>query len=39
VDADGRIVGIEILSASKILAPGEWQSARRLNAKSVDAAE
>ena len=27
VDAHGRIVGIEILSASKILAPGDWQTA------------
>ena len=25
VDADGRIVGIEILSASKALAPGDWK--------------
>jgi uncharacterized protein YuzE len=39
VDADGRIVGIEILSASKVLAPGDWQNARRPNTKSVDAAE
>jgi len=28
-DADGQIVGIEIRSASKILAPGDWQKARR----------
>jgi uncharacterized protein YuzE len=28
-DADGLIVGIEIRSASKVLAPGEWQKARR----------
>ena len=27
VDADGRIVGIEILSASKILAAGDWKKA------------
>jgi uncharacterized protein YuzE len=39
VDNEGRIVGIEILSASKVLAPGEWQSARRPGAKSADAAE
>jgi uncharacterized protein YuzE len=39
VDADGRIVGIEILSASKVLAPGDWQNARRPDTKSVDAAE
>ena len=29
LDADGHIVGIEILSASKMLAPGDWQKARR----------
>jgi uncharacterized protein YuzE len=28
-DADGHIVGIEIRSASKVLAPGDWQKARR----------
>jgi uncharacterized protein YuzE len=27
VDADGHIVGIEILSASKILAAGDWKKA------------
>jgi uncharacterized protein YuzE len=27
VDAEGRILGIEILSASKILAPGDWKKA------------
>jgi uncharacterized protein YuzE len=27
VDADGHIVGIEILSASKVLAPGDWKKA------------
>jgi uncharacterized protein YuzE len=25
VDADGRIVGIEILPASKVLAAGDWK--------------
>lgn len=39
VDNEGRIVGIEILSASKVLAPGDWQNARRPNAKSASAAE
>jgi uncharacterized protein YuzE len=39
VDVDGRICGIEILSASKVLAPGDWQQARRPGAKSADAAE
>jgi uncharacterized protein YuzE len=29
VDAKGHIVGIEIRSASKVLAPGDWQKARR----------
>ncbi len=29
VDAGGHIVGIEILSASKVLAPGDWEKARR----------
>jgi uncharacterized protein YuzE len=28
VDADGRVIGIEILSASRVLAPGDWQKAR-----------
>ena len=27
VDAEGHIVGIEILSASKALAPGDWKKA------------
>ncbi|MGA2895150.1 MAG: DUF2283 domain-containing protein [Xanthobacteraceae bacterium] len=39
MDAAGRIVGIEILSASKVLAPGDWRNARRPNATNVDAAE
>jgi uncharacterized protein YuzE len=39
VDVEGRICGIEILSASKVLAPGDWQQARRPGAKSADAAE
>ena len=29
VDAEGHIVGIEILSASKVLAPGDWKKVRR----------
>lgn len=28
VDADGRVRGIEILYASQVLAPGDWQKAR-----------
>ena len=39
MDSEGRIVGIEILSASKVLAPGDWKRARRPNAESADAAE
>jgi uncharacterized protein YuzE len=39
VDAEGRIVGIEILSASKVLAPGDWQDARRPSATRIDAAQ
>lgn len=29
LDATGHIVGIEIRSASKVLAPGNWEKARR----------
>ena len=29
IDAKGHIVGIEIQSASKVLAPGDWKKARR----------
>ena len=39
VDAEGRVLGIEILSASKVLAPGTWQHARRPSETSVGAAE
>jgi uncharacterized protein YuzE len=39
VDAEGRILGIEILSASKILAPGDWQKARVPGAVHSSAAE
>ena len=38
-DAEGRIIGIEILSASKALAPGAWRNARRPGETSADAAE
>ena len=38
VDSEGRVIGIEILHASKVLAPGAWQQARRPGAPSVDAA-
>jgi uncharacterized protein YuzE len=39
VDADGRVIGIEILSASKVLAPGEWQKAPLPGQSSTHAAE
>ena len=39
VDAEGRIIGIEILSASKVLAPGAWQKARRPGSSGAEAAE
>lgn len=39
VDAEGRVIGIEILSASKTLAPGDWQKARRPGTGRADAAE
>jgi uncharacterized protein YuzE len=39
VDAEGRVIGIEILSATKVLAPGDWQRARRPGTTSVGAAE
>jgi len=39
VDADGRIIGIEILSASKFLAPGDWKNAKLPGQARVNAAE
>ncbi len=39
VDTEGRVLGIEILSASKVLASGDWRQARRPGSTSVDAAE
>jgi uncharacterized protein YuzE len=27
IDAEGRILGIEVLSASKVFAPGDWKKA------------
>jgi uncharacterized protein YuzE len=38
LDAEGHVVGIEILSASKLLAPGDWQSAPRPSRTSAHAA-
>jgi uncharacterized protein YuzE len=39
VDAEGRVVGIEILSASKVLVPGDWKKARPPGDGRVSAAE
>ena len=39
VDAEGHIVGIEIPSASKVLAPGDWKKARSPGEARVSAAE
>lgn len=39
VDVEGRVIGVEILSASKVLAPGDWQNARRPGSTKVNAAE
>jgi uncharacterized protein YuzE len=39
VDKEGHILGIEILAASKVLAPGEWQNARMPGTAKTDAAE
>ena len=39
VDAEGHIVGIEILSASKVLAPGDWKKAGPPGEARVSAAE
>ena len=38
VDADGRVIGIEVLSASEVLAPGDWQTARLPCQRDIDAA-
>ena len=39
VDVDGRICGIEILAASRVLAPGDWRQGGGLAQKSAHAAE
>lgn len=39
VDAEGRVLGIEILCATRILAPGDWQQARLPGPRQADAAE
>jgi uncharacterized protein YuzE len=38
-DAKGRILGIEVLTASKVLAPGDWRKARPPGTPASDAAE
>jgi uncharacterized protein YuzE len=38
VDAEGRIIGIEILSASTALAPGDWKKPGSPEKQRVDAA-
>ena len=38
-DNEGRVVAMEVLSASKVLPPGDWQQARLPGARSADAAE
>jgi uncharacterized protein YuzE len=39
VDGEGHILGIEILSASKVLAPGDWKKAHAPGEARVSAAE
>jgi uncharacterized protein YuzE len=39
VDAEGHIIGIEILSASRVLAPGDWKKAHPPGESRVSAAE
>jgi uncharacterized protein YuzE len=39
VDAEGHIIGIEVLSASKVLAPGDWKKAGSPKTTHVSAAE
>ncbi len=39
VDAEGHILGIEILSASKVLAPGDWKKASPPGEARVSAAQ
>ena len=39
LDSEGRVVGIEVLAASRTLAPGDWQKAPRPGSPRVDAAE
>jgi uncharacterized protein YuzE len=38
VDTEGKVIGIEVLFASKVLAPGDWKKAP-LPGSGADAAE
>lgn len=38
-DDAGRLLGIEILTATKVLAPGRWTEAPAPESRSADAAE
>ena len=38
-DESGRVIGIEILAATKTLAPGDWTRARLPGTDRADAAE
>lgn len=39
LDAEGRVLGVEILSASRVLAPGDWKKAGPPKTTHVSAAE
>jgi uncharacterized protein YuzE len=39
VDANGKILGIEILSCTRVLAPGDWATAPSPQSVQADAAE
>lgn len=39
VDASGKIVGIEVLAAGKVLAPGLWQKAPLPGSTAANAAD
>lgn len=38
-DAEGRVVGVEVLTASKVLAPGDWDRVRLPGPAHIIAAE
>ena len=38
-DAAGRVIALEVLAASKVLAPGDWKNARPPSPATADAAE